>query len=623
MNPTGDAAGEAAGRGAGSPTSTPRPAIATIEACCRAALWLLIGGFAAYAVHRAFTLRIDYWDSFLFLNNARRMLGDPWARYTLDKPPLLPILYMPALMTVGTSGTAVARLIVPHLEAVALAMLAVASVWAALRRPLGQTLALAGALLFMANRVFVHYVAFSLSDIASVGFVAGVYAVWLKARVQPRWSWFTLTGVLIASAVATRYQAATLPFAIAGAELVIALRDRRFNDRRALGFAFAATLGFVLWLLVHKYAYEAVDRPWGARSLLDALEYAGAGALREYEREAPWQYFRMLPIAVSPIVLGGAVLGLLVAARDRRDEDYLFFFWLVALGGGLFRVDHNEIRYLMTAFPAMIYFALRTVETVRASSVFRKPGRGWLGLSLSVLALAVALVPAVDQAIKDQRPFFFADQYRAAAEWMRNRRVPEARMVWHGRPLTLHPENPMQFEDDEYFNVFHHYAHIVEYFSGGRLEEWPWRGPDGGRVVRAHPRDRLVFLQGANDDLHAWEIEANGKPSESFETWASIPHAAERRPGGFFDGERRLLRFEEGEWRAEVAGGWLFVKPTGEVLSDGVVRLAEGDVVDVDLDGVDALTMIAVDRASFGVERTTNARPASDRRTSEPRSGVR
>ena len=581
-------------------SSADRTSPGTSRAAGHAALLFLLAAAAAYAVHRAFVLRIDYWDSFLFLNNARRMLGDPWARYTLDKPPLLPMLYVPVLAWVGESGPTLIRLIGPHVQAAVMSIVSVGAVWAALRKPLTSNLALTGAVLFAANRVFVHYVSFSLSDIVSVGFVAGVYAVWLQARTQRGWWWFTWTGVLIGCAVATRYQAATLPFAIAAAELVIALKNRRLDDRRALGFAYAGVLGFVLWLLIHRWAYLAVDREWGVRSLLDALEYAGAGAIREYEREAPWQYFRMLPMAMSPLVLAGTVLGLGVAARDRRDADWLFFFWLFALGGGLFRVDHNEIRYLLTAFPALIYFALRAAEMVGELSVFRRRGGGWLGMTVSVVALAVALVPAVDQAIKDQRPFFFSDQYRASAAWLQARRSPHARLVWHGRPLTLHPPDPMEFEDDEYFNVFHHYAHIVEYFAGGRVEEWPWRGSDGTRLLRTHTEEPLVFVQGDNDDRHAWEIAADGKPSDAFTTWASTPRTLQRTDLGFADGEELVLRTDGHGWRSEVDADCLLLSSGGRMLSAGVVRIAEGAPVDIDLDTESALTLVAVERASFG-----------------------
>ncbi|MGE0788806.1 MAG: glycosyltransferase family 39 protein [Sandaracinaceae bacterium] len=513
------------------------------------AVGLMIALGASYVLYRAIVLRIDYWDSYLYMNNTRRMLGDVDARYTLDKPPLLPALYLPVVMYIRQFPAQVVQYIVPHLYAFALSMLSLGAIWLAFRRALPTLLASAGVVLLMGNRVFAHYAAFSLTDICAVGLIGLVFAAWFVARERRSWGWFTLVGLLIGAAVSTRYQNATLPFGIAAAELLLSVRLRRIPDRRALGFVYASVLGAIVFLFIHQQAFTAIDREFSVRSMLEALEFAGAGATRQYEREAPWQYFRMLPIAMSWIVIGLAAIGFVVALVQRRDHDALFAAWLLIIAGGIFRVDHNEIRYLYPAFPPLVYFAMRAVEaaarwrTIRSWLATRSGA--WAGLAIGLGALVLGAWPGVAQAIRDQHPFFVSDQFRAGAAWILERREarPNSRVLWYGRPHTLFPPNPMQFEDDEYFNIFHHYAHILEFFMGGpQLEERRWDGRSPEQIAIGDRGRPLIMFYGTPDDLHAWEVEVVDETSRPMHIYATIPRVLTRTAEGFGDRRGLVLR---------------------------------------------------------------------------------
>jgi hypothetical protein len=517
----------------------------------RVVCWLLVAFLVAglaYLVHRAIVLRIDYWDSYLYLNNARCMLGDSAARYQLDKPPVLPALYMPAAALTEEPAT-VAQYVVPHLFAVVLAVGSMLAVFALFRHRLSLVFALAGVVLCAGNRIFVHYANYCLADVISLGFVAAAYAAWFKAREQREWRWFVLTGVLIALAVGTRYQNALFPIGIALAEIVIAIRNRQVPDRRFLGFGVASLLSLVLWLVFHKLTYDAIGREFSVKSLMGALEYAGAGAQREYEREAAWQYFRMLPGAISPIVIALAIAGLVVGAVQRQDRDILFFFFLVFVGGPLFRVDHNEIRYLYAAFPALIYFAFRPLELLPRFDWFRRALASTRGnaivASVGGIALLVSIVPALDQARRDQDPFFTSDVFRSSSAWLLENRQEGAPLLWYGRPHTLHPSNPMQFDDDEYWNIFHLHAHIIEYFTREHMNEQYWRGQAADAVLRAEGTPTALFY-GTPDDLHAWEVTVRDRPSDPVQVFVSHVWTLERTGDGFAGSGIVLRRSERG-----------------------------------------------------------------------------
>src|SRR5436309_10838486 len=120
----------------------------------------------AYTIHRAVVLRIEYYDGYDFLKNARALLHDPLAHYWLLRPPLVSLLQLPAVAIGRASAPgAAARLVVPHVTAASLAILTAGAVSWVLLRPVGPTLALLGTLLFVSTPYLVHYAPHVLTEL--------------------------------------------------------------------------------------------------------------------------------------------------------------------------------------------------------------------------------------------------------------------------------------------------------------------------------------------------------------------------------------------------------------------------------------------------------------------------
>ena len=62
----------------------------------RLALAAAIAVVLLYTMHRALVLRVDYYDSYEYLRNARALLGDSSAKYWELRPPFIPIVQLPA-----------------------------------------------------------------------------------------------------------------------------------------------------------------------------------------------------------------------------------------------------------------------------------------------------------------------------------------------------------------------------------------------------------------------------------------------------------------------------------------------------------------------------------------------
>jgi len=513
---------------------------------------------AAYVLHRAWVLRVDQWDAFLYLNNTRRFLGVATAHYQLDKPPLVPALYMPLVHHTRFEAANLAMLVGPHLQAALLSFLSMGAVFFAFRNAMGWRFALAGTVLMVGNAVFVRYAPLTLTDTVSAGLTAASFACWLVARRQRRFRWFIACGLCIGLAAITRYQLVMLPFALAFAEVFVSIGERRVHDRRWLGLAIASALSGAFFLYAHKVAFEAIDREWGARSLLEAIEYAGAGAQREWPHEEPWHYFQMLGVVVSPLVHAGAILGAPIALWRRRPRDFLFASWLLFLAGPLFRVDHNEVRYLYAAFPALIYFALLPVEELLALDRvkrFAQSPRGAATLTVAAaVALGVAVWPGIDQARRDvSDPFFEEGVILASSRWLVERNDEDLPYWWYGSTHTLHPRDVYRLRHDEFFNVFNFGPHEFEYFTGHSMPQFAWRGEEPVRPTIRHCPDGCAVLVGTFDDWNTRELIEHGSPDVPVQTL--IVHRPVRLEWADDAWTGGGLRLTPGEEREVVAHG--------------------------------------------------------------------
>lgn len=442
----------------------------------------LLTAIALYTVYRAMTLRAEYWDAFLYLNNSRALLGDQTAHFQSDKPPAFTLLFAPTVALTRGMLDGPWMWIGPQLTAALLSFASAAAVFAMLRCVFSAPHALLGVLLVVGNRVFIRYGAMVMTDVWAMGITAAVFAAWVSATRTGSFRKYSLAGVAFGLAVSSRYQLATIPLAIASAELVWSLQKRQFQIHRLLGGLVSGLIGSAFFVGLHWASFEAMNRGDTLASLWTGFQSASAGALREHPHEEPWHYLQMLQVAVSPLVLGLAAVGLWFAARRRQHGDWLALLWIVFVGGSMFRVDHNEIRYLYPAFPAIVYFAVLGVRSLRQrlrTWISRIPSLA-AGL-LTLVILLAAVFPALGQMWRDQDPFFRTDVTRTASAWLIQHTSEHAPLFFVGRAPARRPRDISLFVHDEYFDVFHFGPHEFSYFTGRPMTEHFYWGKDPAR----------------------------------------------------------------------------------------------------------------------------------------------
>jgi hypothetical protein len=597
----------------------------------RVVAWTALGAAAVYTFVRAWRLKLDYYDTYVYLHNASRLLGEPVGAALDDRRPwLLSELQAPIVALARHLGPGNPWLLRgPHLLNAALSVGALAALVALYRRAFGTTLALVGGALFAAGPAFVHYGANTMTDIGVTGLCALALALHIRAVEARRLRSFALAGLVFGLAAGMKLSAPTFVVAILAMEAASLVelepsesgraRARlRLDPRRRLGLVVEglATLATFAAIELGAFARFYGSRAWSelrSVSMVPPDRLAG-------ER---WQdYLPMfVGIVTVPAVFLAAAGALAALARPRR-ADIPFAAWLVGMGGWvLIRVEHNEARYLLPVVPAALYFALRGVEAALALGA--RVGRGGARAAAGVVGLLVAasLAGGVAQAGADADPVFTRDVQGAAARALAAGH-PGAAPVSLGLYATLTPATPGPFPEDEFWNAFHAAPFELSYLLGEVVAPFPaangapaslrdalfWRLPAGTHVARfvGHYFETRGFpKQPRGQALEVWTVRRHDLERGSVGELGGAAFV-ERRPTGTAAVAVTVNVVDLGAGRARASlvgvppGGpwWVYTKTPKRTWafagSTDTPELALGDAADVD-----GLDLVRVDVERF------------------------
>jgi hypothetical protein len=483
---------------------------------------------AAYALHRAWVLRLEYYDGYSYLKFAQRLLGGPEVAFEVQRPPLLPLLQVPVVALAMRGGPANPSLLVaPHLASALLSLLALAATYFAFRPALGRRGALVGVVLLAGSRWFLRYAPFVMTDLPAAGFCAAAVGYFLRAQQARRaWPLYLACGAVAGLGVAMKPTAVLVLPALGLAGLISALprgeRGRRLGGVLLLGLVAAAVAAGCYWLT---FRILEAQRVW--------TRVHGAilkGSLMQVLPGDSWRdYFAMLPEMTPWPVLALAVAGLVVAALRRRAADLPFVLWLVIMGGGILAgLKHTEARYLIPIAPPLFYFAARAAEAglEALSPLLERAANGVKPLVAAgaVVMLVMCLSAGVRQIQEDRDPAFTTDRERQAVALLEQSRRGSGRTLLVGEWHTLNPRHPGPVPADEFWNCFHFSRQGAEYLLGrplpvlsratfvpeGRRNELPGLLEDGDAVLRL---DDVAFMtpafprRGDLRPLEVWSVD--------------------------------------------------------------------------------------------------------------------
>lgn len=591
----------------------------------RALLAALIAVAVLYTAHRAVTLRVEYYDGYEYLMNARAALRDPVASYNLLRPAFVTMVQLPAV-AVGRASPPAAeiRIVAPHVTAALCSLAAAAAVFWLLRRSFGTTLGLLGVLLFVSSRYFIRYGAHVMSDLPAAGWAAAALGLHARARERRTWGAWVALGVALAMAALSKFPAALLGPALAVSEVWLAARARKVDRGLALGIVAAGMVAAVAFLAINFAVFAGVYRgealaklyeTFQPRGVADLMSMSGGSATESWRDYGP-----MLLAMLSAPVLGLALVGLATACWQRSERDLPVLAWLVfAVAPFVLLVRHNEARYLLPAVPAVLYFALRGVERVAGLLAARWPGLSrssrLAALAVAIALLAGALRVGVAQAGHDRDSMFTADQERRVSSMAHAARKDGGRLLWYGQWQTFHPRRPLRIPGDEFFDTFHFAPFALAYFTGHVPETFsPRRGDTDMASFATAFADRDVVVRVPDAFYDMTTLPAAGVPPP--EIW-SVRRTALTRVGGdeLMAATDRQLRVRLGERDGRLTlrptlgvGAWSVVAttkspPSPRLLGETVLRADEEALLAPgSADDVESLILLRIDRRQVTVD---------------------
>jgi hypothetical protein len=487
---------------------------------------LVVAAFVVFAAVQAFQIRVRFYDTYDYLNDARAILGDDGAgaAYYRVHAPVMPLVATLGAMAHDPADPANRwRWLVPHALAFLGALLTLAALGAFLARrhgrgPPWRRFWIWGLALFVVSPLFVRYSPHLLVDIPTAGAVAASLWLWDRVRVEKSWRWPVLLGVAWGVAMGLKYSLLLFPGVFAVAALVETAADRRLFSRRNARIALAGVVGLATFFALIAFVYDrAFEEGFSLERWIADLQQA-SNMVRPMEGDRPSDNLVLLAQVLSPVALVLAAIGLPSAMKAwRRDLPGLL--WLVFFVAMLsFGVGHSEARYLYPVFPVVMHLAvlgLRTLWSPKIAPAGRARMRRTLRWVLPV-ALVAAALPGFGQMVTDRDPFFRRPTHWRVAELLVRELPPEGKVYFSGHFVVLAPPDPVSYERDEFFDFFH-LGHPAIHFLTRRQVQGA-HGPPEAHLRRARG-EADAFVVGASRFHHTTDLLAGNPLPSTFTIW--------------------------------------------------------------------------------------------------------
>jgi hypothetical protein len=439
-------------------------------------------GEMAYLVIVALRLRIDYFDAYDNLLNARALLHRS-ADFSALRSPLFAILLLPGSVAARLAHSPNLAFVLSHLAAVLMLGLLLWFTFALFRLHLRRLTALAGVVLFSWNVLLIGNGPMAKEDIPCTLFLTAAFFFYLKSLRSKRRRDLVIAGLLAGAAPSVRYNLLPIPFIVIGAyellELALHWRQRGGLGPLLLKAALLFVLPLAVIFLVPTVVYVAVHRSSlvGApvqfvRDLL-LLQRVANGF-----REDAIRNYRFLIESVGWPTLVAVGAGVAESIWRRRRIALFFGLWfLTVFVLQTYLIAHKEGRYLMPALPPLYWFAAAGLEAIwtlalalggRAGTSLVATRFRMATIAAALIAAAVVSVPlsrAVSALARFQDPVYTADYERQVSGYALNLAGGRP-ILWVGPYYALHPRDFVFDRQDPYTYVYHFYAQVGGFWFG-------------------------------------------------------------------------------------------------------------------------------------------------------------
>ncbi len=440
-----------------------------------------IAAVLVYLLFVAIQLRIDYFDSFESLQDARFILAGDGSQYLTNRGLLFPALYVPFLWAEQVLGVSGLAFVAIHLLAVTIFGVLLYALYRLFRRYMAGHFAAIGVLLFALNVLLIHNGPLGKEDIPGAMLITVGFLSYVRGREEKRRKILIGAGVCIGLGISIRFNLVPLPFTViaiyeVAGTLLNGRRRRAYTPiPRDLGLVEALTLFalpiFIFFLVpVTFYPVLGLDTPWHAPvKYIAFLQDLSAGLqIGTGDPLADVRFPKFLIESMTWPVLACAGFGGVWSIYKRRGGALFHFIWFVVFFGVQdYAVVFKEARYLIATFPPLYFFVARgaegATEIVRRGVPRRQVRVALQGLLLGAL-LAIPGFIALKECEKWTDPTYTSD-YENIVSSSAVTLAAGHRVFWAGSPYAIHPVDFVFDTDDPYTYIYHFFAHVAGFWS--------------------------------------------------------------------------------------------------------------------------------------------------------------
>jgi hypothetical protein len=486
----------------------------------------------AYLVIVAIRLRVDYFDSYQSLLNARTIVHGGDGEYTVVRHILYPMLLTPIFLLDSIGGSELAEFIAAHLLAVLLFALFIYVSFRLFRLHLARPWALAGAALLSWNVLLINNAPLAKEDIPGALFATAAFFFYLRARERPRWRDFVLAGVMMGAAMGTRYNLAPFLLVVIGSYEVFTLISRHrvdgwhWPDRRIVLmkvsclFVLPVGLLFAFPMIVYPvigYA-SVVDAPVQFIKDIFAVMNVANSMAKAFNEDTIRNYRFMVESVTWPLIFC-AILGLAASLRSRQPGSLFYLLWFVVFFGGMtYLVSHKEARFLFATLPPVYFFVARGLQAL-VGLVHLLP-RLRLREAVGAGAVAAVLLVPAGNALAASARFadpVYASDYEAQVSLYASRL--NGAVYWVGPSYPLHPRDYVFDPADPYTYMYHDFAHVTSFWMH-RPVTWL----SGLQVAPSDAAGPVVVGPGIGNLVADGSVLIVNPAPQPYET-ATVPHS--------------------------------------------------------------------------------------------------
>jgi len=428
----------------------------------------------------AWTLRVDYYDAYDILNNARAILTHNPEWYTPLRSVLLPIALMPVIAIGKGIGTPYFAFISSHLLAVTLTLLFLWTSYRLARFHFNRSNACWVVVFLALNPLLIHLAPAIKEAIPGALFTALAFYFYLRSLKRNKQYTQWLSGLFIAAAMLTRYNLIPVLFPVIALHGILCgffptpfiksqpgVSTGRLPEKIFIFFV----LPSILFFLIPTILYTAM----GWATLIEAPRMFITGLFSHQalgESESALENYAFLIKAFNWPFIVIAVVGLLVSWRKRQTSAIFFSIWFVVFF--LFHTYFIGDKIARLLVPMLMPFCFLGIWGMTwlvgiLLKAVKSSGSGtYLGLIIILPFLALSGKDGIAEYLKFQDPVYTSDFHGKVSRYAA-RLADENKIFWMGPFYAVNPKDYVFHPKDESAYIYHFHRNAFYYYTDRSL----------------------------------------------------------------------------------------------------------------------------------------------------------